>query len=245
MPIPNPPSADDWAAIRHRYEATNDATADICADAGITQAQLKSIVRREAWRRQFPRPFPPVGRRSTAPPRGAATTARARRIAPASPDTPGSSQPSKLQPGPPRPVAPESLLTPTPAAPPSPQAIAPADGAASQPNASTDVWRAILARLAAATCLKLEQLEHRMSKDLAADKAGTPTNPEHDREARALGSLTDNLSTMTEIDSDLETRANGGKSAAITADLADEADRRRSDLAERIRKLIDAAAEKA
>lgn len=49
----------DWAAIRCRYETTDDAVAAICIDAGIPRAALDARRKKEAWRRQIPRTFPP------------------------------------------------------------------------------------------------------------------------------------------------------------------------------------------
>jgi hypothetical protein len=229
-PASAPASPTDWAEVRRRYETTDERVADICADAGITPKELANAARRETWRRQFPRPFP-VGRRPAVPPPAEATTARARRTAAASPDTPGSSHS----------VVTSAAQQATGAACPAPSAPYPATGAQGSTIADLiDVWRAQLVRLTAAVTLKLEQLELRMTKDLAADKAGSPTasTSDHEREARALGALTDTLGKFTEIATDLDTRANGGTSA--DPDAAAEAERNRQDFAERLGKIVDA-----
>ena len=54
------PPALDWVAIRRRYEETDAAVADICTDAGIARAALTTAARKGGWRRQKPRPFPPL-----------------------------------------------------------------------------------------------------------------------------------------------------------------------------------------
>ena len=54
------PPALDWAAIRRRYEETDAAVADICTEAGIARAALTTAARKGGWRRQKPRPFPPL-----------------------------------------------------------------------------------------------------------------------------------------------------------------------------------------
>ncbi|MFM9939540.1 MAG: hypothetical protein ACKVP7_08600 [Hyphomicrobiaceae bacterium] len=110
--------------------------------------------------------------------------------------------------------------------------------------------RALLDRLAAAISLKLEQLERRMSKDLAHPDTTEATPTDHERETRAIGALIDNLGKVTEMDtatpraSPKSGRASAAATAghaSSTADLAGEADRYRRELAARLQKLIDAA----
>ena len=105
--------------------------------------------------------------------------------------------------------------------------------------------RRLLDRLVAAISMKLEQLERRMSKDLAQGD-DTPAT-DHERETRAIGALIDNLEKITEMETGLRsaTAKRGAKSAASATDLADEAERCRRELADRLSRLVEAAEGKA
>ncbi len=123
---------------------------------------------------------------------------------------------------------------------------------------TASVRRALVARLVAAISLKLEQLERRMAMDLAAIDAGAAdasAATDHERETRAIGALIDNLGKVTELDHDLDRPAAGNVAGtagkhfaandlaghAAANSLADEADRARGALAERLHKIVDAA----
>jgi hypothetical protein len=191
-------NAPDWASIRRRYEETQDRIQDICADAGLDRGRFETRRKRERWRRQNPRPFPPL---------------RARAVV--SPGDP----PSTLPPEPPEPSqAPRiaSRLLATPAA-----------------------RRRLLDRLVAAIDMKLEQLERRMTTDLAVGEDATATD--HEREARAIGALIDNLEKITEIETGIGNASAKSGSATTATDLADEADRCRRELAERLHRIVEAA----
>jgi len=97
----------------------------------------------------------------------------------------------------------------------------------------------LLERLVAAISMKLEQLERRMTNDLAAGEDSTATD--HEREARAIGALIDNLEKITEIETGLGNASGKSGPAAIATDLADEADRCRRELADRLQRLVEAA----
>ena len=99
--------------------------------------------------------------------------------------------------------------------------------------------RRLLERLVAAIDMKLEQLERRMTNDLAAGEDATATD--HEREARAIGALIDNLEKITEIETGLGNATGKSGSAATVTDLADEADRCRRELAERLHRIVEAA----
>ncbi|MDX2155130.1 MAG: hypothetical protein SFW09_01370 [Hyphomicrobiaceae bacterium] len=106
--------------------------------------------------------------------------------------------------------------------------------------------RRLLDRLVAAISMKLEQLERRMTDDLAAIEAGDATATDHERETRAIGALIDNLGKITEIEADLQRPADAKRGAALPAtDLADEAERCRRELADRLSRLVEAAAREA
>jgi hypothetical protein len=194
MTVTDPP---DWAAVRHRYEATQDAVEEICTAHGVTPSALASRRRREGWRRANPRPFPPP-RKSAGP--TSQTPAAAPPTAPAAPSR-------------------------------KPRRTPPATGR-----------RRLLERMVAAISLKLEQLERRMTDDLAALAAGDATATDHERETRAIGALIDNLGKITEIEADLERPAGTKHGPAPASDLADEAERCRRELAERLSRLVAAAA---
>lgn len=147
-----------------------------------------------------------------------------------------------------RPAAsvPASAGDPVPASPPSPPL--PSAPARRRKPTATDLAgrRRLIDRLVAAIAMKLEQLERRMNHDLDdADgpASGAATATDHERETRAIGALIDNLGKVTEIETGLESRARGGNAASV-AELADEADRRRRELAQRLARLVEAAAGK-
>ncbi|MGE0764887.1 MAG: hypothetical protein AB7L90_00335 [Hyphomicrobiaceae bacterium] len=194
------PTAPDWAAIRRRYEETQDRIEKICADVRVERARFETRRKKERWRRRNPRPFP--SRRSSAgradaPPRPASTSALA---VPEAIEPPG--------------IAPRLLATP-----------------ASR--------RRLLDRLVAAIEMKLEQLERRMTSDLAAGEDATATD--HEREARAIGALIDNLEKITEIETGLGNVSGKSGSATPVTDLADEADRCRRELAARLHRIVETA----
>jgi hypothetical protein len=111
--------------------------------------------------------------------------------------------------------------------------------------------RRLVARLVAAISTKLEQLEKRMAHDLGLIEQGdAATATDHERETRAIGALIDNLGKVTDMETGFEAlkpgaRA-GAKSSAASAhrsdaDLADEAERSRRELSERLARLVKAA----
>jgi hypothetical protein len=192
--------APDWAAIRRRYEETQDSITVICVDAGIAKSRFETVRKREQWRRRNPRPFPPP--RQSAAPEAAAIEVETEHIPPA--ETP-TSAPS---------IAPRLLATPV-------------------------ARRRLLERLVAAISMKLEQLERRMTNDLAAGEDSTATD--HEREARAIGALIDNLDKITEIETGFGKSAGKPGSTVPATDLADEAERCRRELAERLHRIVEAA----
>jgi hypothetical protein len=124
---------------------------------------------------------------------------------------------------------------------PSPEPASPAAAPPAIPRrllATPAARRRLLERLVAAISMKLEQLERRMSIDLASAEDTTATD--HERETRAIGALIDNLEKIRELEAGLA--QNVGKSGPPTTDLADEADRCRRELAERLSRLVGAAA---
>lgn len=194
-------NAPDWAAIRGRYEETQDRIQDICAEAGIDRSRFETRRKREGWRRKNPRPFPPL-RKVSAEQTDAPLSSPSER----SDDAAQASRAPH--------IAPRLLATPA-------------------------ARRRLLDRLVAAIDMKLEQLERRMTNDLAVGEDATATD--HEREARAIGALIDNLEKITEIETGLGNASGKSGSATPTTDLADEADRCRRELAERLHRLVEAA----
>ena len=212
------PAVPDWAAIRHAYEATDAAVAAIADEAGIAQTELQKVRKREAWIRHKPRGVAPGSRPASI----------------ASELAPPVSSTAKTKP---------AAKAPPPAAPPAPVMV-PAQPKRPAPSGAAH-RRRLLDRLVAAISLKLSQLERRMSHDLESLEPGDPaTATDHERETRAIGALIDNLGKVTEMETGLaRSAAAGGKSGA--SNLADEAERCRRELAERLSRLVDAAAKDA
>ena len=199
---PAPPDRPDWAEIRRRYEETDDATAEICAEAHLARADFDARRKREKWRRLNPRPFPPPRK-------------------PIAPQTP---------------VAAETL--------PPPVTSETAIAAAGTDTLSALTNRRLLDRLVVAISMKLEQLERRMTKDLAApETADAASSTDHDREARAIGALIDNIGKLTELETGHGHSAAGRRTAAAATDLGHEAERIRRELAERLERIVEAAAQ--
>lgn len=102
--------------------------------------------------------------------------------------------------------------------------------------------RALVRRLYTAIDTKLQQMERRMAHDMATEEGSTDsTAADHERDTRAIGALIANLSRVTEIEADLE-RIPGTAAVATNEQaelqLADEAERFRRDVAERLARLV-------
>ena len=217
----------DWAAIRHRYVETDAAVADILAGAGISKSDLEKTRKREGWIRHKPRGLAP-GRRPPAVP--------AETLAPTRPAK--SPATTKSKPTVTAPAAPAAPAVPSPLTIIKPKPQRPASSGISQ-------RRRLLDRLVAAISLKLEQLERRMAQDLETIERGeAATSTDHERETRAIGALIDNLGKVTEMETGLDRSAGRGKSNIATSDIAGEADRFRRELAERLARIVGAAAAK-
>ena len=250
------PPALDWAAIRRRYEETDAAVADICTEAGIERSALTTAARKGLWRRQKPRPFPPlriptgsavpspagpVLPRPAAPPRAGGSVSSAKSPKARAKPSSGSAKPKArtVKDTKTSPSRTAKTTTPRTKAPPRarPLATPSASGGRAQiaapPRTAAD-RRHLLDRLVAAISRKLEQLEHRMALDL--DDAATATD--HDRESRAIGALIDNLGKITEMETGLARTASG---KSDPTDIAGDADRWRRELAGRLAKIVGAA----
>jgi type IV secretory pathway VirB10-like protein len=101
--------------------------------------------------------------------------------------------------------------------------------------------RTLVRRLYKAIDTKLKQMERRMAHDMATDDGTSDTTAaDHERDTRAIGALIANLSRVTEIEADLERLPGSAKPADQQADrqLADEAERFRREVAERLARLV-------
>ena len=78
-----------------------------------------------------------------------------------------------------------------------------------------------------------------MANDLAA-ATDTPAT-DHERETRSIGALIDNLEKITEMEAGLGKSAGKPGAAIAATDLADEADRCRRELADRLARIVEAA----
>jgi hypothetical protein len=80
-----------------------------------------------------------------------------------------------------------------------------------------------------------------MAHDMATEEhTSDATAADHERDTRAIGALIANLSRVTEIEADLERHPGSAKPADQQADrqLADEAERFRGEVAERLARLV-------
>jgi hypothetical protein len=101
--------------------------------------------------------------------------------------------------------------------------------------------RALVRRLYKAIDTKLKQMERRMAHDMATTEGPSDTTAaDHERDTRAIGSLIANLSRVTEIEADLERHPGAASPAEQQGDrqLADEAERFRREVAERLARLV-------
>lgn len=101
--------------------------------------------------------------------------------------------------------------------------------------------RALVRRLYKAIDTKLKQMERRMAHDMAAKEGARDTTAaDHERDTRAIGALIGNLSRVTEIEADLERLPGSSSPAEQQGDrqLAEEAERFRRDVAERLARLV-------
>lgn len=101
--------------------------------------------------------------------------------------------------------------------------------------------RALVRRLYKAIDTKLKQMERRMAHDMATTEGPSDTTAaDHERDTRAIGALIANLSRVTEIEADIERHPGSTSPAEQQGDrqLADEAERFRRDVAERLARLV-------
>lgn len=114
-----------------------------------------------------------------------------------------------------------------------PSARAPDDARA--PSTFT-ARRTLVRRFYKAIDTKLRQMELRMATEIARGEE-TSSAADHERDTRAIGGLINQLGKISEFESDLD-RPAGSTDAASAARLAEEAERYRRALAERLERLI-------
>jgi len=113
--------------------------------------------------------------------------------------------------------------------------------AAEATTTSLKARRTLVRRLYKAIDTKLKQMERRMAHDMATkDRNPDTTAADHERDTRAIGTLIANLSRVTEIEADLERLPGSASLADQHGDrqLADEAERFRREVAERLARLV-------
>jgi type IV secretory pathway VirB10-like protein len=204
----------DWSEIRRFYLDGEFAIAAIAERHGVSAQRITRRAQRERWP-----PRPPRRRTSaTSKPRGKSDAKSA---------TPSPSDPAATAPRPKsRPKRPTV-----------------ATGSTAR---SFRARRALVRRLYTAIDTKLQQMERRMAHDMATEQGSSDTTAaDHERDTRAIGALIANLSRVTEIEAELE-RIPG--TAAVPAaqqgardaehQLADEAERFRREVAERLARLV-------
>jgi len=96
--------------------------------------------------------------------------------------------------------------------------------------------RTLVRRFYKAIDTKLRQMELRMAKDIAKGE-GASTAADHERDTRAIGGLINQLGKISEFESDLDRPAGSSDDASATR-LAEEAERYRRALAERLERLV-------
>jgi hypothetical protein len=102
--------------------------------------------------------------------------------------------------------------------------------------------RALVQRLYKAIDTKLKLMERRMHKQIGSldgDKA--LSSADHERDARALGTIIKTIGQVKEMQADLDRVAGGQPATAADAELFAEADRFRREIAERLARFVPAA----
>jgi hypothetical protein len=198
----------DWSEIRRLYLDGKFAIAAIAEQHAVSAQRITRRAQRERW------PPRPPRHRIAAPsrPRDKPT---ANSAAPAHSDPAATTRPPKSR-------------------------TRRSTAAAGSAARSLKARRALVRRLYTAIDTKLQQMERRMAHDMATEEGSSDmTAADHERDTRAIGALIANLSRVTEIEADLE-RIPGTAAADQQADLqlADEAERFRRDVAERLARLV-------
>jgi hypothetical protein len=100
--------------------------------------------------------------------------------------------------------------------------------------------RSLVQRLYKAMDTKLNLMERRMKTQLAnLDKEGSDlSSADHERDARAFGTIIKNIDQVKEMQADLERVAGGQPKSAADAELFAEADRFRREIAERLARFV-------
>ena len=204
------PDQPDWSEIRRLYLNGKLAIAGIAERHGVSAQRIARRAKRERWPPRRPRHSD--GRPSKQPDKPADKPYATRVAAPA-----------------------------TKASPPKSRSKRPAAATGSTAR-SLKARRTLVRRLYTAIDTKLQQMERRMAHDMATEQGSADTTAaDHERDTRAIGALIANLSRVTEIEADLE-RIPGTAAAPIDQQaehqLADEAERFRREVAERLERLV-------
>lgn len=228
------PSPSVWEDIRRVHQDGKISVTDILAKFNITQGALTYRIRREDWPR---RPSP-------------IKSGAIKRTAVASSTPPPTLADLSAEPS----HAPEAELLLSPPAPASP--------AKKTVLTSIAHRRALVKRLYAAIDTKLSLLERRFASEMASLDAGKTkaiSAADNERDTRTIGTLIKTLEQVTEYDHGHESgkRIPGGtaakilhgaaakSAAAASASLADETDRLRRELGDRLQRLVETAEDRA
>lgn len=205
------PDLPDWAEIRRLYVASGLTVSGIAERHGIPVRRLHARARADGWPRRSD--HRPKPKPKPKPSAAAVPSDSGRSITKAKPPDPPLARP------------------------------APARKASSGRNTSSlKARRTLVRRLYRAIDTKLQQMETRMAKDIAAGgDTADASAADHERDTRAIGTLIANLSRITEIEADLERASDATPASPDAASLADEAERFRRDVAERLARLVGGA----
>lgn len=107
---------------------------------------------------------------------------------------------------------------------------------ARSPSSRIRTRRVLISRFYKAIGTKLKQMEVRMAKDIENEE-GASTSADHERDARTIGGLINQLGKLSEYETGLDRPAGQGDAAAI-AMLTAETDRYRLELVERLARLF-------
>lgn len=107
---------------------------------------------------------------------------------------------------------------------------------ASGPRPTLRTRRTLILRFYRAIDKKLQQMESRMEKEIESGE-GASTSADHERDARTIGGLINQLGKLSEYETGLDRPAGQGD-AAVIATLAAETDRYRRELVERLARLF-------
>jgi hypothetical protein len=107
---------------------------------------------------------------------------------------------------------------------------------------TVEARRSLIQRLYRAMDMKLKLMERRLEKQLEKLETDMPgadlSSADHERDARAFGTMIKNIDQVKEMQAELDRVAGGQPATAADAELFTEADRFRREIAERLSRFI-------